>query len=184
MSIDHVLLQRRTVHKYRRDPVPPDLMQAALTAAHHAPCHKLTWPWRFLRVGRTTREALVQVNARIKAGPGEPDPRVVEAIRRKMVDPPELVVVSQQVVDDPFRSEEDYAACACAIQNFCLSLAAHGVGSKWGSGKVVRHPDTYRILGIDPEQERIIAFLWAGYADLDPRTPPRPPLAEHTRELP
>ena len=36
---------------------------------------------------------------------------------------------------------EDHAACACAIQNFMLSLAEEGIGSKWMTGALGAAPE-------------------------------------------
>jgi nitroreductase len=175
-AVHAALTGRRTVHRYVPEPVDPAILSRALEAAHAAPCHKLTWPWRFTRVGRATREALVQVAIRLKSARSPLDADRCAALRRKMLDPAELVVVSQVLADDPFRRQEDYAATACAIQNLSLSLAAEGVGSKWSTGGVTRDPETYALLGIDPAAEQIVGFVWVGYAAKEPPVPPRPPL--------
>ena len=57
-----------------------------------------------------------------------------------------------------------------------LSLHAQGIGTKWSTGGVTKHPDTYALLGVDAEQERIVGFLWAGYAATVP-APEKPALA-------
>ena len=84
---------------------------------------------------------------------------------------------------DAFRAKEDYAACSCAIQNFCISLAGEDVASKWSTGALTRDLRAWSIFGVDPGQEEVIGFLWAGYAD---PTPPvqRPPLSGVVRSIP
>ena len=81
---------------------------------------------------------------------------------------PSLVVVSQCRSKDAHQSREDYAAVACAIQNFCLYLHSHGVGTKWSTGSLIRHPKAYEIMEINPQAEEIVGFLWCGYASKTP----------------
>jgi nitroreductase len=175
---------RRTVHDYRPEPVDAAVLDRALEAAQEAPCHKLTWPWRFTRVGPEGRKQLCALNVRLK-GEKRPMTEAFEArITAKMMNPAELLIVSQVRSADPFRAKEDYAAVACAIQNLSLSLHADGVGSKWSSGAVTRHEEAYRVAGIDPELEEIVGFVWIGHPAVVPAAPGRPPLEQVVRRVP
>jgi nitroreductase len=120
---------------------------------------------------------------RLKTDGQELPEKHVNRIRKKLATPPVLLVVSQLITEDDFRRKEDYAAVACAIQNISLSLWSEGVGSKWSSGGVTRHEETYQIADVDPVKEEIVGFVWAGYADIVP-DPPRLPLEQVLRETP
>jgi nitroreductase len=80
------------------------------------------------------------------------------------MEPAELLVVCQTRHADPAVAREDYAAVACALQNAMLVLWAEGIGSKWSTGGVTTDERSYRLLGIDPMQQEIVGFFWAGYA--------------------
>ena len=150
-----------------------------------APCHRLTWPWRFTLPGPIARQTLYDLGVRLKEErKGEP---ASEALRSRLVEKllhPALIVVSQVLSDDPVRLQEDYAACACAIQNLTLSAMADGFYSKWSSGGLTRHEETYRALAVPSETERIIGFIWIGEPNRIPPTPERPPLADLIRSVP
>ncbi len=45
--IHDILLNRRTIHLYEPGEVSKEILHQALEAAHHAPNHRHTWPWRF-----------------------------------------------------------------------------------------------------------------------------------------
>ena len=185
MDLHDALLGRRTIHRYARDPLPDAAIDRALAAAILAPNHRLTFPWRFTRVGRATREPIAALACRLKAKPDQPCAgELAEKVRGKILNPAELVVVSLVREPIPEIAREDYASAACAIQNLSLSLHAEGVGTKWSSGKVTRHPETYELLRIDAEREEIIGFVWAGIAANEPATPERPPLDDVVRSLP
>ena len=184
MNTHEAIRTRRTAHRWLSTPVPEDVIQRGLEAAHYAPCHRLTWPWRFTLPGPNAREALLDVGVRLKAA--KKGVEVTDAYRQTLVPKlrhPALVVASQVLADDAFTREEDYAASSCAIQNLCLSVHADGYYSKWSTGGLTRHADTYQILGIDEKVERIIGFIWIGVPSRTPNAPPRPDLSEHIRRL-
>ena len=183
MEIQQALLSRRTIHRYDQRVVQEEMIERALQAAHHAPCHRLTFPWRFILAGPQTREAIASLGVRLKQERSGLSPEASASARAKLLAPDRLIVVCQAASPDPFQAKEDYAACACAIQNLTLSLIADGVGSKWSSGAITRHPETYRLCEVDPGGFEIIGFIWAGYPKEIP-TVNRPPLESVVKALP
>ena len=177
-----IFAARQTVHLFSDAPVEEAAVRRALQAAQLAPCHKFTWPWRFIRAGRATREKLYTVNVALKFPAGPPE-RVLPKLTQKLLNP-QLMVFTQVRSEVPTTEQENYAAVSCAIQNFCLSLANDGVGSKWATGGVLRDPRTAAILGFDPAQQSIAGFVFFGQpAEKAPR-PERPPLESLLRVLP
>ncbi|GIW73471.1 MAG: putative NAD(P)H nitroreductase YfhC [Planctomycetota bacterium] len=184
-DIHRVIMSRRTIHRFRPEPVPEHSIERALQAAVRAPNHKLTNPWRFLRLGAHSRERLAEIARRLQEQKlGAPlDPEQAARLRAKLLGPPALLVCAQVRDPDPLRAEEDYAACACACYAFMLALWAEGIGSRWSTGALSRAPQTLELLGLEPERERIVALIWIGYPEAVPQTPRRP-LAELVRRLP
>jgi nitroreductase len=172
MNIHELIADRRTVHDYRPDPLPEGALERGLRAALSAPNHRMTEPWRFVRVGPQSRNALLEISADLKRQPDGPplSGSALEKLKGKMLTPAELIVVSQVKADDPEVAREDYAAVACAVQSAMLAFWSEGIGSKWSTGQVTTDERTYRQLGIDPTAEAIVGFLWVGYA-LRPETP-------------
>ena len=64
-----------------------------------------------------------------------------------------------------------------------LAAFAEGYGAKWSSGGLTTHPETYAAVGIDPEQEEIVGFIWVGVPARVPKIK-RPELAAHLTALP
>jgi nitroreductase len=168
MDTHQALTSRRTIHTFQPGTVPDEVIDRALVAANHAPCHRLTFPWRFTIIGPAARKLVAEVAVGIKAASRPLTPEEAERIRRKILNPSHLLVATQCACPDPGQAREDYAACACAIQNLATSLAADGVGSKWSTGQLTQHPENYRITGINPTLEQIIGFIWAGYGETPP----------------
>lgn len=185
MQTHEALTTRRTIQRYTGEPVPADVLERALAAAHQAPCHKLTWPWRFTILGPEAFAATVDLAVEMKAAKKKTVPRQVveQGVRARIGSAGVLIAVSQVLDADPFRRQEDYAAVACAVQNLSLSLHADGYGSKWSTGGFTVHPDTYARLGIDPEVEAIVGVVLVGRPAMVPPAPPRPGLETVVRRV-
>lgn len=183
MDTYQAIHQRRTIHNYLPEPIPEEAVQRILAAAHMAPNHKCTWPWRLTRTGPQTRQGLLPIAMELKQKKKPLDEVARAALCRKLTDPAELIVVSIVRTDNALQYREDYAAASCAIQNMMLAATAEGLGSKWGSGGPTRDPRTYDLMQIDPALEEIIAFVFLGVPGRIPIVE-RPPLAQHLRQLP
>ena len=150
------LVARRSVKEYDRRPVPNELVQRALAAAVLAPNHFLTEPWRFYVLGEKSRAALVELNpAKQEAFAAVPGWMVV------------TVAASEYAQDGSLSTKkglEDHAATACAVQNFMLSLAASGCGSKWMTGALGIAPAAILdLVKANATAERFMGAIWFGY---------------------
>lgn len=185
-TLQSLICQRTTVQDFSSDPLPEGALERALEAGLAAPNHRLTEPWRFLRLGNETRARLAVVQARLKDKGRTPTAESLSRAREKLLAPAELLVVVRAVHPDPNTGREDYAAIACAVQNISLSLWAEGVGSKWGTGGVTTDAETYSILGLDAADMEIVGFLSLGFPRGGmPRKPARRLGVEQVlRELP
>lgn len=186
VSVHSLICNRTTVQDFSSEPLPEGALERALVAALAAPNHRLTEPWRFLRLGRETRARLAEVQARLKDKGRTPSAESLARAREKLLAPAELIVLVRVVHSEPATGREDYAAIACAVQNIGLSLWAEGVGSKWGTGGVTTDAESYAILGLDAAQSEIVGFLSLGFPrGAFPRKPARRlSVGEVLRELP
>ncbi len=174
MDLLDAIHARRTIHSFNSKKVQEVIIKRAIKAANQAPCHRHTFPWRFTSLNLKKRKLIAELSLKLKSGDRSLDREGKEKILKKILGPSHLLAASQIISSDTQRKLEDYAACACAIQNLSLSLVADGVGSKWSTGSITTHESTYRIIGINPEQEEIIGFIWVGYGE--PPLPIKRPL--------
>ncbi|MNX83135.1 5,6-dimethylbenzimidazole synthase [compost metagenome] len=166
--------------------MPEDVVQRALVAAHWAPNHKHTYPWRFVLVGPEMRQRLAdyfadRAEAKLRArGGGEADvPAARNAARAKALAVPVQVMVYAVQQGDEIRQREDYASTCCAVQNFLLAAWADEVASGWKSFDT---PQAYALFGLDPATTRIVGLLQLGYETQrrEGRRPPVETIVTHT----
>ncbi len=168
MEIDEAIKKRRTLHIFSKKRVPSEVIEKSIFAANQAPCHKRTFPWRFTSIGIKKRELLYQLQLSLKFGDKPIDESSLKKIREKMLNPSHLLIATQVCSDNQVQKLEDYAACACAIQNLSLSLVADDVGCKWSTGTITKDLNTYQIAEINSSEEEIIGFIWIGYGTEPP----------------
>ena len=123
-----VLRGRRSINLYLQTPVPDALVDEAIESATWAPNHHVSEPWHFYRLGASAKERCLDlcrdiVSAKKSAEAGE-------FKRQSWSEKPGWLVVTCARSKDELREQEDYAACAAAVQNFMLHLWKAGVGSK------------------------------------------------------
>ena len=109
---------RRTTKLYLKQPVDRKLILDAIEVARWAPNHHLTAPWHFFLLGRKKIAECVDltrivVSEKKGAKMGKFKAQSAAAI-------PGWLIVSCKKSDDELLQREDYASCACAIQNFML----------------------------------------------------------------
>lgn len=163
---------RRSISRFRDDAVPDmALIREAIELARWAPNHHLTEPWRFHLIGERTKTAIIDLNTELLTARRGPD--VAEAKRARWQTVPGWLAVGCVPSPDTIAAREDYAACACAVENLMLYLHSAGVGSKWTTGAVTREPGFLHLLNTEAG-EYCIGLIWYGYPEQRPRSQRRP----------
>ena len=163
MDAKKAILNRRTIHFFENKKVSENIIKDSIEAANQAPCHRLTFPWRFYSVSLKKRMQILDLAIEIKSKKKQIDENTKNLISAKYLNPSHFLITSQVLNKELTIRKEDYAACSCAIQNLSISLASEGVFSKWSTGAITNNQKTYKIADINPNKEEIIGFIWIGY---------------------
>jgi nitroreductase len=149
---------RRSIRKWRPNPVPLELVEELIEAAMYAPSAGDEQPWHFVII--TDREVLQRV----------PD---INPYGRIATNAPLGVLVCGDTRLEKYQGcwPQD---CAAAIQNFLLAAHASGLGAVWTG----IYPMQDRVKGFQklcglPKQVIPVALLLLGYPDQNPAQPQR-----------
>jgi nitroreductase len=186
MDVKDAIIERRTIFKFKPEPVPNDVIEQVFSFGIWAPNHHVTEPWRFTVIGEETKLILADRyrGIKIEDTPDHVDAenlaKIGELAYEKFMSKPTIIAVSCLQEGDEQRRREDYAAACCAMQNVQLAAWDAGVGMQWSTGRITMEEKTFQLLGIDASEEYIIGFFYTGYpADIG--APKRQPPGEFIR---
>jgi F420 biosynthesis protein FbiB-like protein len=188
------LRSRRSIRRFRPDPVPAAVLQRVLETATYAPSAHNKQPWRFVVL--TNAEAKSRLAEAItdrfrgdmiadEAAEADIADRV-ERSRRRMDEAPVVVVLCRDVTQvDPQpdairqQAEATMGTQSVALAGLQLLLAAHaeGLGGTWICWPLFTPEETRRALDLSSEWEPQ-GMIFLGYPDEKPETPVRNPLPE------
>lgn len=165
-----LIKSRRTCYQFLDKEIYPldeTKLNYCLQAAIWAPNHKLTQPWQFYVLGEKLKSQLAEVYADNRASKkSQADPQCYASFYQKALDKfmaiPKVILVGQVLAQDSTVRQEDYAACACAIQNFQLMAWQQNIGVQWSTGPIMNDSRTYQALSIEASQVQIIGALYLG----------------------
>jgi nicotinate-nucleotide--dimethylbenzimidazole phosphoribosyltransferase len=187
MDFDEVVAKRRSIRKFKEDPVPEKILHKVLEAGRWAPSAGNSQPWRFIVITD------FEVKKRIAAMSTEfsrrawskfsPERARYLAARGGSWDKsgiakiPVLVAVCYETVGK-IREELVLVSAWAAIENMLLAAAAEGLGSCiYTFYNVEEENGLKELLGV-PDGFRVAAMIQLGYAAVDPPTPSRKTLSE------
>lgn len=191
MDVRQAISGRRSIRRFRDEPLADEQVRAILEAGTQAPSGKNRQPWRFVVVPRERRSEMIRVFrdglATAKAngydiGSGERTADVMEQA-------PLTVFVLHPAGDHPWveQSEDqrwtevvNIQSIGAAIQNMLLTAHELGIGSLWICDVFWAYTDLLEWLG---ETCQMIAAVSFGYADEHPGPRPRKGVDEVTHWL-
>ena len=181
MDLNDAIIGRRSVRKFKKTPVPKDLIDKIFEVALWAPSGMNRQNWKFFVLAGERKEELVSISS-TSFQHLEPQlrqlyaekPKIIEATRRffqKLGEAPVVVCA----YFEPANAEDvtSFQNVAAAIQNLLLVAHAEGLGTCWMTGPVTVATEIDRFLGV--KNMTLVAIIPMGYPDETPRVPPRRP---------
>lgn len=178
MNLAELMRSRRSIGTFKDEPVALELVQELLDSAVYAPNHRQTEPWRFVVLTGAARAEYASIRSAMvldgmKAEDEEQRQQAADGTHRKFMGVPLYLLVTMQPHANPEIREEDYAACACVIQNFMLLAWEQNLGTCWKTFK--DDPRLRAFLGLDAT-EKVIGIIHVGYSAEEPRLTQRQPI--------
>ena len=174
-AVYKTIYARRDIRRFRDDPIPEEVLERLLQAAHHAPSVGFSQPWDLVVVRddeTKTEIASIAERAIAAAREGYEEPRRSEFAELKLEgireSPINICVTCDPTRGAPhvlgrnsMKRTDVYSTCL-AVQNLWLAARAEGVGVGWVS---VLYPyEVQEVLDIPPHVKPI-AYLCLGYPE-------------------
>lgn len=136
MDVLTAIATRRSHKLFTGKPVADAVLAQLVELATWAPNHKFTEPWRFTVVPQRALPSLLKaIEAALGTADGSLDERGQQQYNKiaDILRQAGGAIAVRQVLSpaDPVREREDYAACACAMQNIQLGAWGMGIASYW-----------------------------------------------------
>jgi nitroreductase len=151
------------------EPIDLDMVALMLEAANWAPSHGQTEPWRFAVFSGEGRHGLSDAfgTAFRLLNPSSPPGSQAELAQRERVWQAPVWISLGMIAALNERGEprmpewEEMIAAGCAAHNAHLVASTLGLGAKWTSGAVARHPHVAEFVGLEP-RAKLLGFLYVG----------------------
>jgi len=181
MDLYEAIKGRRSIRRFKPDPVPQEVLERIFEMAIWAPSGMNLQNWYFLVVTGERKEALVRLASKgydyiepvLKEVFAEKPP-VVEATKKffsRLGGAPVLVLAFYEPTKE--RPETSVQTVAAAIQNLLLAAHAEGLGTCWMTGPVHVADQINEFLEI--RNKRLVAVIPMEYPDESPPAPKRKP---------
>lgn len=190
----HFLRTRRSIRRFKPDPVPAAVMDRLLRTAIHAPSAHNLQPWRFVHVdssdaktrfGTALTETMRGDMEADNADPAEIQKRTEISLRR-IDEAPSIILLCRDKTavrkDDP--EEHHMGIQSVALAGLQLLLAAHaeGLAGNWICWTLYAQKETQAALEL-PEDWLPQALFFIGHADEAPKEKVLHPLGDVIRHV-
>jgi len=188
MNALELIKSRRTIRKFKVDPIPEHIVTEILEAATWTPSHRNSQPWEFAVIGPQTRKSLNQLYRKVMeesvlTSPDLPAParQGIMSLMEDFGGAPYMVAVLSRPPQDHLETVENPITAGVAAYNMSLAAWDRGVGSVWLS--IGGNPAARQILQVK-EGYQVVAVLAMGYPEMVPPAPPREPYQTRISNLP
>lgn len=192
MSIE-AIYNRRSIRKYKNNPVPIDIIEKIIDAGRNAPSGKNKQPWRYIVFGEGQKEEMLSVmdlgiqrelNGKAllpKDKNGLPDAIYTLKI---MKEAPIVILVLDTECTTPFENiTAEYRvteivntlSIGASIQNMLLQAQDLGLGTLWIGNTFFAYEELCKYLKTDMQ---LVGAITLGYPDEHPAVRPRKNLSD------
>lgn len=146
-SVFQAILERRSIRAFTDDPVPQEEIERILEAGRWAPSGLNNQPWRFL----------ILQDEDLRKQALESCTKYAHIVRGAKV----LIGVFLEK-SEMYHEGKDHQAAGACIQNMLLTAHGLGLGGAW-LGEIINQEDkVLKVLGLDANRLRLMAFIALG----------------------
>ncbi|MDD2233780.1 MAG: nitroreductase family protein [Desulfitobacteriaceae bacterium] len=175
-----VIMERRSIRKFKPDPIPKEVLERIIKLGMWAPSAMNTQPWEFYvfsnaareRIGEILGKSYKNITPRLKELFLEKMQNIVRYFFSDMGGAPTIILVLSKKLPVEQYQQGAIQSCAAAIQNLLLAAHIEGLGACWMTGPLWVEEEVLAYLGRQ-DDARMVAAIPIGYPDQTPPTPLR-----------
>jgi nitroreductase len=179
MELAKAIKGRRSVRKFKSNPVPREVIEGLLDLAMWAPSGMNRQEWYFVVVQGEKIEEMKKIF-------GDAFQDMKPRLEKVFADKPKIIEATKAFFEtyggapvfifaycgkSPDGKSWDTNSTAVAVQNLQLAAYEAGLGSTWTDGILGKEAEINEALGI--KEKKLLCVLPIGYPDESPRVPPR-----------
>lgn len=172
IDVLQAIKERRSIHQFKTEAVPDELLREIFTYASWAPTHYMKEPWEVKLYQSEGKHKIIDATIRsyqrlgvMKSDESEKTLKSIQSIKDFLFQIPHHALIYLKREDDPVRYEEEYAAVCAFIQNAQLAAWDYGVGMLWTITPYMHDPLFAEEVGVDADKEKIAAVMQIGYPE-------------------
>jgi nitroreductase len=178
MELTEAIKGRRSIRKFKTQPVPKETLEKILDLGMWAPSGMNRQEWYFVVVQGPTKDELLKIfsSAFASIRPNlekvfADKPKIVEGMKQFFQTYGGAPVLILAYAGKSPAGQWDTPSTAVALQNLLLAAHAAGLGTVWTDGVLSKEAEINALLKI--EGRKLVAVVPVGYPDEIPRLPPR-----------
>ena len=186
-EISRLIRSRRSVFpaQYSGETVKDEIIKEMLENANWAPTHKFTEPWRFtIFKGKGLKmlgNFMAELYEKVSKKAENFELKKFEMLKNKPLLASHVIAIGMKRDElERVPEIEEIEAVACAVQNMCLTAAAHRVGCYWGTGGITYFEDAKPFFNLE-KSDKLLGFLFVGMPKALPQKGRRKPVEEKVR---
>jgi len=179
MELAEAIKGRRSIRKFKPDPVPREVLEGILELAQWAPSAMNRQDWYFVVVQGQKKDGLLDVTA----GAFEDFRTLLE---KNFKDKPKIIAATETFLKTlggaPVailgyggkfpHGQDDVNSISLAVQNLLLAAHDAGLGAVWADAAVFfREKEINALTGV--QDRKLVTIIPVGYPDEAPKAPPR-----------
>lgn len=180
MELIEAVKTRRSIRKYKKEPVSEELLKEVVETALWAPSGMNTQMWKVLvfsgdkkkEFNKLLEQAVQHINERLKKLFPEKMQERVHGFFKDLGGAPHTIAVVVAKSDNRNQQDTEIQAGAALMQNICLVAHDKGLGTCWMSAPLWIEDTVMDYVGLKDEW-KLVAVTPIGYPDQNPPAPPR-----------
>lgn len=188
MELITAIRERRSIRKFKNQPVERATLQGILKDSLWAPSGMNTQPWAFLVLEGAAKDkfieisnkAVEQLDLRMKELFGDKMRSLIRGYFKDLGGAPSVIIALTAVHEQDVYMITSYESTSAAIHNLCLLAHGAGLATCWMTGQLWVEDDILGYLtdagflnSLGGTAYRLAGIIPIGYADQSPPVPPR-----------